>query len=181
MYHGNLWLSNLAIEGEGADAFIAAEYPRVIDEYMKRAVYPDGSAMEDGYVVNLALREGSNVLVAAEKRGRGHIASQKFRNLVYHVAHMHEPWACAECAFSRGGGGGGGLACQWRVLRRCARRRLLSLPLTRERIFPSSSRRLRACARVAPKILAARPAAASCTRASTRWRGTRTRTARCRA
>jgi hypothetical protein len=104
MYHGNLWLSNLAIEGEGADAFIAAEYPRVIDEYMKRAVYPDGSAMEDGYVVNLALREGSNVLVAAEKRGRGHIASQKFRNLVYHVAHMYEPWACAECAFPSGRG-----------------------------------------------------------------------------
>lgn len=104
-YHGNLWLTNLAIEGEGDDPVIATEFPALIGEYMKRAVYPDGSALEDGYVANLALREGSNALVAAEKRGYGHLTSQKFRNLVYHTALMYEPWACGDYVGGSSGGG----------------------------------------------------------------------------
>lgn len=72
---------------------------------MKRAIYPDGSALEDGYVLSIALREGSNVLVAAEKRGHGHLTSQKFKNFVYHTAHMYEPWACGQYVGGSSGGG----------------------------------------------------------------------------
>lgn len=104
-YHGNLWLTNLAIEGEGADPVIATKYPLLINEYMKRAIYPDGSALEDGYVASIALREGANALVAAEKRGYGHLTNQKFRNFVYHAATMYEPWACGDYVGGSSGGG----------------------------------------------------------------------------
>lgn len=73
---------------------------------MTRAIYPDGSALEDAYTVGIALREGSNALIAGEKRGFGILSSQKFRNIVFHAAHMHEPWLCGNYV---GGSSGGGL------------------------------------------------------------------------
>jgi hypothetical protein len=125
-YHGNLWLTNLAIEGEGADAFIETQYPRVLAEYMKRAIYPDGSVLEDGYIPSIAFREGANVLVAAEKRGHGHLTSQKFRNFIYHTALSYEPWKCGDYV---GGSSGGGVL--YNAFQGLARSTYPDSPLTR--------------------------------------------------
>lgn len=93
-YWGNLYLSNLAIEGEGSDAFIAQDYPPLVAAYMQHAIYPDGGSLEDSYIMDIAFREGANVLLALARRGENHLSTPRFRNFITHTAVMYEPWAC---------------------------------------------------------------------------------------
>jgi hypothetical protein len=105
-YHSNAFLANLAIEGEGHDAYMHAQYPRIFREYMRRAIYPDGGTLEDGYVT-LGFRQGSNTLVALARRGQNYLDTVKFRNFVLQLVHSTEPWACGSYIGGSSGDGGG--------------------------------------------------------------------------
>jgi hypothetical protein len=104
-----LFLANYAIEGEGHDAFILTEGSRIVQEYMKRGVYPDGAALEDGYVPAIAFRESSNLFVALARRGQNYLDSQVFRNFLFHVSQMYEPWFCGNYIGHASGDGGGAM------------------------------------------------------------------------
>jgi hypothetical protein len=104
-----LFLANYAIEGEGHDPFILTEGARLMREYMRRGVYPDGAAAEDGYVPGIAFRESSNMLVALARRGQNHLDSQVFRNFLFHVSQMYEPWFCGNFIGHASGDGGGSM------------------------------------------------------------------------
>jgi hypothetical protein len=103
----NLWLANLAIEGDGHDAYISLEFPRVLREWWKRAVYEDGSYLEDGQVLSISMVQGSTAFVAAARRGENVIGTQKFRNFLYHTSQSMEPWFCGQFVGGSSGNGGG--------------------------------------------------------------------------
>lgn len=122
MYHGHMYITNLALEGEtDFDAYASAvlsstgdsgfntgldhRFSALIEAYMTHAVYPDGSTFEDAYTYFIALREGSLALVAAERKGLKLIDSDRFRALIHNVAQMMEPWQCARIVGHSSGGG----------------------------------------------------------------------------
>lgn len=124
LYHSNLYITNLAIEGEtdfdsyttavlaaeGEDGFNAGlntRFEAMIDAYMKHSIYPDGSTFEDGYTYFFALREGSLGLVAAHRRGLNVLDTNRFRGLIHNVAQMNEPWHCGRIMGHASGGGTG--------------------------------------------------------------------------
>jgi hypothetical protein len=110
LYTGSvLFIANYAIEGEGHDDFIMTEGSRIVQEYMKRGVYPDGAVLEDGYVPAIAFRESSNLFVALARRGQNYLDSQVFRNLLFHVSQMYEPWFCGNYIGHASGDGGGAM------------------------------------------------------------------------
>lgn len=121
-YHSNLYLANLAIEGETdfdvyTSAVLAAEnetgfnsglntrFVAMIDAYLAHSFYPDGTTFEDGYSYSLALREGSLGLVAAHRRGVATLDTPRFRNLIHNAAQMYEPWHCGNILGHASGGG----------------------------------------------------------------------------
>lgn len=121
-YHANLFLTNLAIEGEtqfdtivsnvlingqpaGFDWTIHNRSVGLYDAFMKHSIYPEGSSFEDGYMYSLAFREGSFALIALAKRGINHIDTQRFRNFMYNSAQMHEPFRCGHFIGHSSGGG----------------------------------------------------------------------------
>lgn len=122
LHHSNLYLTNLAIEGEeGFDRYVSKvlqkhasrgfnnalneRFMALIKAYMTHVVYPDGSTHEDGYTYFVGLREGSLALVAAERRGIGVLSSPRFRNFIHNAAQMYEPWHCGNLiGHTRGGG-----------------------------------------------------------------------------
>ena len=122
LYHSNLYLSNLAIEGDTefdayATAVLAAEkqsgfneglntrFTALIEAYMNHAIYKDGSTPEDWYAYNIAFREGSLGLIAAHRRGLNVLDTDRFRNLIHNAVQMMEPWQCGRL-IGHGAGGG---------------------------------------------------------------------------
>lgn len=121
-YNSNLYLANLAIEGEtGFDKYTTAvltennasgfnqglhsRYSAVLEQFMLHSFYPDGSTFEDGYSYFTALREGSLGLVASHRRGSNVLGSPRFRNIIHNAAQMHEPWHCGSLIGHASGGG----------------------------------------------------------------------------
>ena len=125
LYHSNLYLTNLAIEGEeGFDNYVAAvlaaesvpsgfnaglntRFTAMIEAYMNHSCYPDGSTYEDGYTYTTSFREGSLGLLAAHRRGLNVFDTNRFRNLIHNAVQMSEPWGCGRLI---GHGAGGGLS-----------------------------------------------------------------------
>lgn len=122
MYHSNLYLTNLAIEGEsgfipyaanvlkehiskGFNDGLNARYSAAIDAYFTHSIYPDGMTFEDGYTWHTALREGSLGFIARHRRGGKIIDTPRFRNAIHACAQMREPWYCGEIVGHSGGGG----------------------------------------------------------------------------
>lgn len=122
LYHSNIYLTNLAIEGEtdfdvyttavlksegetGFNAGLHMRFEAMIDAYMKHSIYPDGSTFEDGYTYFLALREGSLALIAAHRRGLNVFDTNRFRGLIHNLAQMYEPWHCGRLIGHASGGG----------------------------------------------------------------------------
>lgn len=122
MYHSNLYLTNLAIEGEtgfvpyaqhilsqnkavGFNDKLNRKFEALINAYMTHSVYPDGSSFEDGYTYHTAFREGSLGFLAAHRRGHNLLATPRFRNIIHNVAQMFEPWQCAPLVGHSSGGG----------------------------------------------------------------------------
>lgn len=122
MYHSNLYLTNLAIEGEsgfvpyaqqlltennstGFDAKMKRKFEAVINAYMTHSVYPDGSTFEDGYTYHIAFREGALGFLAAHRRGHNLLDTPRFRNTIHNAAQMFEPWQCAPLVGHSSGGG----------------------------------------------------------------------------
>lgn len=69
-YHGELGPMLLAIEGEeGFRAKAWDRFRRAIRNWVEVSVYETGGSNEDGYVGNLALREGQFTLIAMARRG----------------------------------------------------------------------------------------------------------------
>lgn len=121
-YHSNLYLTNLAIEGEsdfdpyatnvlneakslGFDAALDYRFFRTFEAYMNHSVYPDGATFEDGYTYFIAMREGSLGLVAAARRGANVIDTPRFRNFIHIASQMTEPWPCGHLIGHASGGG----------------------------------------------------------------------------
>lgn len=121
-YNSNLYLANLAIEGEsGFDTYTSAvlqangatgfnaglhdRYSALLEQYMLHSFYPDGSTFEDGYSYFTAFREGSLALVASQRRGSNILGSARFRNIIHNAAQMHEPWQCGSLIGHASGGG----------------------------------------------------------------------------
>ena len=122
MYHSNLYLTNLAIEGETghipyADAVLKRnnatgfnkkmnrKFEALIKAFMTHTIYPDGSTFEDGYTYHTAFREGSMGFLAAYRRGINVLNTPKFRNTIHNAAQMFEPWHCAPLVGHSSGGG----------------------------------------------------------------------------
>lgn len=117
IYHANLYLTNLAIEGEtdfdpytlsvgvGFNSNINTKTIAIFDAFMKHSIYPDGTTFEDGYIYNLGLREGSLGFLALARRGHNHIDTPRFRNFILSGAAMHEPYRCGDLVGHSGGGG----------------------------------------------------------------------------
>lgn len=122
MYHSNLYISNLAIEGETdfdvyTSAVLAAEgekgfnqglntrFTAMIEAYLTHAIYPDGATFEDAYSYFIAFREGSMAVVAAHRRGVTTIDTPRFRNFIHNAAQMYEPWQCGAFIGHSSGGG----------------------------------------------------------------------------
>lgn len=122
-YHSNLFLANLAIEGEeGIDEYAASAlaqngqstafnkrlhelYSELLKQFIHHSFYPDGSTFEDGYSYFLALREGSLGLLATHRRGSNVLGTPRFRNIIHNAAQMFEPWQCGELIGHSSGGG----------------------------------------------------------------------------
>lgn len=121
MYHSNLYLTNLAIEGEsgfipyaseilrqnnatGFNQHMDTKFDALIKAYMTHSMYPDGSTFEDGYTYHVALREGSLALVAAQRRGANVLTTPTFRNIVHNFAQQSEPWRCGPLVGHASGG-----------------------------------------------------------------------------
>ncbi|CAN8064142.1 unnamed protein product [Agarophyton chilense] len=124
MYHSNLYITNLAIEGEsgfvpyaqhvlsendsvGFNHKMNRKFEALINAYMTHSVYPDGSTFEDGYTYHTAFREGSLAFLAAHRRGHNLLNTPRFRNIIHNVAQMFEPWQCAPLLGHSSGGGQG--------------------------------------------------------------------------
>lgn len=122
MYHSNLYIANLAIEGDtdfdtyasavlesegeaGFNAALNTRFTAMIKAYMAHSIYPDGSTFEDGYSYFIAFREGSLGAVAAHRRGVATIDTPRFRNFIHNAAQMYEPWQCGSLIGHAGGGG----------------------------------------------------------------------------
>lgn len=121
-YNSNLYLANLAIEGEsgfdnytahvlasnnatGFNSALHHRYSALLEQYMLHSFYPDGSSFEDGYSYFIALREGSLGLVASHRRGSNVLGTPRFRNIIHNAAQMHEPWHCGKLIGHAAGGG----------------------------------------------------------------------------
>lgn len=108
-YNSNLYLANLAIEGEtefdayasavldlhGSEGFnveLNTRYGEVLKQFMLHSFYPDGSSFEDGYSYFNALREGSLGLLAAQRRDITVLTTTRFRNIIHNFAQSTEPW-----------------------------------------------------------------------------------------
>lgn len=121
-YHSNLYLTNLAIEGEsGFDVYASAvlssrsasgfnegldrRFSKMLVAWAAHSVYPDGSTFEDGYTYFIALREGSLGLIAAERRGYHILDQPRFRGLIHNLVQMSEPWHCGRIIGHASGGG----------------------------------------------------------------------------
>ena len=123
MYHSNLYLTNLAIEGDfdfdnyatavlksenvstGFNSGLNERFAALIKAYMGHSVYPDGSTYEDGYTYTVAFREGSLGLIAAHRRGLNVLNTDRFRNLLHNAVQMSEPWRCGRLLGHSAGGG----------------------------------------------------------------------------
>lgn len=122
MYHSNLYLTNLAIEGEagfmpyveyvlkenestGFNKDMDRKFEAMISAFMTHTIYPDGSTFEDGYVYHTALREGALALIASHRRGSNVLAITRFRNTIHNAAQMFEPWHCSGLVGHASGGG----------------------------------------------------------------------------
>lgn len=122
MYHSNLYLTNLAIEGEtgfvpyaenvlhenestGFNEKMDKEFNALISAFMIHTIYPDGSTFEDGYIYHIAFREGSLALVASQRRGNNVLGTDRFRNTIHNAAQMFEPWQCSGLVGHASGGG----------------------------------------------------------------------------
>lgn len=122
LYHSNLYLTNLAIEGEsgflpyaaqvlkengetGFNAKLNRRFDAMIKAYMIHTIYPDGSTFEDGYTYFTAFREGSLGLVASHRRGTNVLGTARFRNTIHNAAQMFEPWQCGPLVGHSSGGG----------------------------------------------------------------------------
>ena len=123
MYHSNLYLTNLAIEGDvdfddyatavlksekvltGFNSGLNERFTALIKAYMGHSVYPDGSTYEDGYTYTMAFREGSLGLIAAHRRGLNVLNTDRFRNLLHNAVQMSEPWRCGRLLGHSAGGG----------------------------------------------------------------------------
>lgn len=122
-YNSNLYLGNLAIEGEeGTDEYASSvlaqnnqtkafnqrlheRHSALLEQFVSHSFYPDGSTFEDGYSYFIALREGSLGLLALHRRGRNILGSPRFRNIIHNAAQMFEPWQCGELIGHSSGGG----------------------------------------------------------------------------
>lgn len=117
IYHANLYLTNLAIEGEtdfdpltlsvgvGFNSNINRKTIALYDAFMKHSIYPDGTTFEDGYIYNLGLRDGSLAFVALARRGHNYLNTPRFRNFILTGAAMHEPYRCGDLVGHSSGGG----------------------------------------------------------------------------
>ena len=122
LYHSNLYMTNLAIEGEtgflpyvkdvlnengerGFNEGLSTKFEAMAKAFMVHTINPDGSTFEDGYTYFTAFREGSLGLLATHKRGSGVLAMSRFRNTIHHAAQMFEPWQCGELVGHSSGGG----------------------------------------------------------------------------
>lgn len=123
LYHSNLFLTNLAIEGDtdfdaytqnvlhmhsartGFNTKLHARFLAVIKSYLNHGFYPDGSTIEDGYSYFVAFREGSLGLIAAQRRGINVLDTPRFRNIIHNAAQMFEPWQCGRLIGHASGGG----------------------------------------------------------------------------
>ncbi|KAI0561235.1 Chondroitin AC/alginate lyase [Gracilaria domingensis] len=111
MYHSNLFLTNLAIEGEsdfdayttdvlrknnaeGFNSELSYRFLTLLKTFMQQAVYPDGSTVQGGGFYTNGLREGSLALIAAQRRGLNLLDTPRFRNLVHFSSQIMEPWEC---------------------------------------------------------------------------------------
>lgn len=123
MYHSNLYLTNLAIEGEkgfvsytttvlsdnnssGFNQKLNRKWDALFKAYWEHSIYPDGASFEDGYTFHTALREGGLGLVANHRRGKNnHLDTPRFRNMIHNVAQQWEPWQCGSLVGHASGGG----------------------------------------------------------------------------
>lgn len=122
MYHSNLFLTNLAIEGEtgflpyvetvlhefnstGFNSDMDTKFTSLVNAFVTHTFYPDGSTFEDGYTYHTALREGSLAMVALQRRGSNILSSERFRNTIHNAAQMFEPWQCGALIGHASGGG----------------------------------------------------------------------------
>lgn len=117
IYHANLYLANLVIEGEtdfdemtsevgvGFDTVINDRVRDIYSAYIQHATYPDGSGFEDGYTFNLAFREGSLGFIALARRGENYLDSPRGRNMIHYVAQSYEPYRCGNFVGHSSGGG----------------------------------------------------------------------------
>lgn len=123
LYHSNLFLTNLALEGETDIVPYASQvlkasnatipfnqnfhdrFTAMISAFMIHSFNPDGSTFEDGYSYHTAFREGSLALVATHIRGTNLLHTPRFRNLIHNAAQMTEPWFCSPLLGHASGGG----------------------------------------------------------------------------
>lgn len=122
MYSSNIYITNLAIEGEigfvpyarevlanhdshGFNGGLSKRFEALIDAFFTHSIYPDGSSFEDGYTFHLALREGALGFVAYQRRGANIMNTARFRNSIHAVAQQWEPWTCAPFVGHASGGG----------------------------------------------------------------------------
>ncbi len=85
-YHGELGPMLLAIEGEeGFRADKWDQFRTAIRHWVEVQIYDTGGANEDGYVGNLALREGQFTLIAMARRGEN----------LYHTPALQNYWKWA--------------------------------------------------------------------------------------
>lgn len=122
-YHSNLYLTNLAIEGEsgyvpyvdlllkehevtGFNEKMNRKFDAVYKAFWDHSIYPDGSSFEDGYTYHTALREGALGLLVAHRRGVANVLNtDKFKNMIHHVAQQWEPKQCGHLIGHSSGGG----------------------------------------------------------------------------
>lgn len=117
IYHANLYLANLVIEGEtdfdtmasafgaGFNTNVNEKVPALYTAYMQHAIYPDGSSFEDGYTFDLAFREGSLGFLALARRGENHLDTPRGRNMIHYAAQSYEPYRCGNFVGHSSGGG----------------------------------------------------------------------------
>lgn len=122
-YHGALFLTNLAIEGETdfdvyTQSILTAEgetgfnkglnyrFSKMMEAFMTHSIYADGSTFEDGYTYFISMHPGSLSLIAMTRRGTDVINTPRFRNHIHNAVQMTEPWHCGSLM---GHGSGGGI------------------------------------------------------------------------
>lgn len=122
MYHSNLYLANLAIEGEtdfdkyttevlksegetGFNSALDRRFSAMISAFLTHSFNPDGTTFEDGYSYIIALREGSLAMLAAHRRNIPTLDTPRFRNLVHNAAQLYLPWRCGKIMGHSSGGG----------------------------------------------------------------------------